>query len=761
MSLRRGALVGALLLAAGCNGSPTTEAGSAPASPSAVASASAPSDPARLGAIESAEQRRAAAEITSDDQRSRDVAVRRAAARALARTGGDGARAGLVRALGDEDPDVVAWAAYGLGFSCRGHEAENVSALVARGLSLEAVRPVRASGDGDAGAPADGTPALDPFAAIARAIGRCGAEASEPTLVAWLSGPRDRAIAASYALGDLASEKHRLREETIVALMNLAAGSAATAPVPEALYPVGRLGHVPLTVQDRVREVASARLATPGKARIFAVRALGLGGSDAPVELARVLGSADAFTPAERAEAARALGGLGKAGERALEGAIPALVPSTDAVAMTGLVGDDFGVLLAALDALDRPGAADEALRGLAALAVPPGAPATVVRRAAWLRCTSAKLLAGANPGDPRLVGCAGVAPGGDAGAPDPAGASIAARARVAVLGRAPIRGARLAIYRQLVGSPDVRVREAALGLLATHDEIDGADAILADALAAKETGVVASAADVIAQHPERAAEQAPRRRHKRRKKSDTMIDDEGPRPTSPAVAKAVLAALGRAGIDDDPEVLASVVDAAGALALGDALPRLQMICTSSLPTLRERAEKALALVAGKKVTCGAPRAADAPAELAKLVTEKTTLTFDTDVGTVTMTLDPTIAPVTTTRIVDLARAGYYDGNVVHRIVPGYVTQFGAPHGDGYGGPDGKPPLRCEASPLPFFAGAVGVADAGPDTGSSQLFVAHARSPKLDGRYAWIGTASGPWAAFADGDLIRSVKVSH
>src|SRR4051812_44434920 len=115
-----GAVVSAALLAA-CQGAP------APApSASATASAAAPvGESDRSRAILGAELRRAAGEITPADQQSREVAVRRAAARALARIGGEGARSGLLRALADEDDEVVAWGAYGLGFSCKGHEKEN------------------------------------------------------------------------------------------------------------------------------------------------------------------------------------------------------------------------------------------------------------------------------------------------------------------------------------------------------------------------------------------------------------------------------------------------------------------------------------------------------------------------------------------------------------------------------------------------------------------------------------------------------------
>jgi cyclophilin family peptidyl-prolyl cis-trans isomerase len=51
------------------------------------------------------------------------------------------------------------------------------------------------------------------------------------------------------------------------------------------------------------------------------------------------------------------------------------------------------------------------------------------------------------------------------------------------------------------------------------------------------------------------------------------------------------------------------------------------------------------------------------------------------------------------------------------------------------------------------------VALAGRDTGSSQLFVTLARYPHLDGEYAWVGHAEGPWDAVVEGDSITAVRV--
>ncbi len=725
------------------------------ASSSASPVAAAPAEGDRVAAILAAEHRRAAGLVTEADQRARRVEVRRAAARALARIGGDAAQPGLVRALSDEDDEVIAWGAYGLGFWCKGHEKDHAAALVARAVSR--LPPPAPAGR------------LDPTAAIARAVGRCGVEESEPTLVAWLAGPRELAVPAALALGDLASAKQKLREETLAALLNLAAGSASAPPLPEALYPIGRLEHVPETVVDRIREVAAARLATPGEARLFAVRALGRSGDPgsadrasgardkaAAEQLARVVGAPGTFNAGERAEAARGLKRLRAAGQHALASSIASLLPRPDPVALTGLVGEDFGATLVAIEQLTEPGAARKALADLAALPPPPAAPPAVLRRVSMLRCAAASLLAHDDFHDKLLAACD---VSGD-------GSPIGARAAVEVIGRGEIVGPRLAAYRERVNGGDLRAREAALELLETHEEIEDAAGLLTAALSAKESGLVGTAAEVIAKQPQRAVAavaEAPRKPRKRRKK---LIAAEGPpapvsAAPSPALVKALLDVLARPATLDDPELADGVVDAVGALALKEARPRLEQLCASPYPTTRDHVQKALALVGGAKKTCDAPvEGGPPPAELDHAASATVTIALDTDAGPLTLALDPSLAPVVVTRVADLVRSGYYDGMVVHRVVPGFVAQFGAPFFDGFGGPAGKPAVRCETSPLPFAPLTVGVALSGRDTGSSQLFVMEGRYPHLDGQYALVGTATGPWSALAEGDVIRKAKLT-
>src|SRR6185312_12151697 len=129
VACRRGA---AAALAAFAGVACSRPPGPADAGPDAAPAASGDVD---LGAIARAEDDRRAAAVPADAQRSHDPAVRRAAARAYARIL-DADDAPLLRALGDDDPEVVAWAAYGLGEGCHGREDAHVRALGARLASL-------------------------------------------------------------------------------------------------------------------------------------------------------------------------------------------------------------------------------------------------------------------------------------------------------------------------------------------------------------------------------------------------------------------------------------------------------------------------------------------------------------------------------------------------------------------------------------------------------------------------------------------------
>lgn len=109
----------------------------------------------------------------------------------------------------------------------------------------------------------------------------------------------------------------------------------------------------------------------------------------------------------------------------------------------------------------------------------------------------------------------------------------------------------------------------------------------------------------------------------------------------------------------------------------------------------------------------------------------------DTKYGTIEIELNVVEAPVTSALFIDLARAGFFNGIKVHRVVPNFVIQAGDPRGDGEGGPGYA--IRDELSALPYLRGTVGMALDGPDSGGSQFFIAVSPQPHLDGKYTVFG----------------------
>ncbi len=92
---------------------------------------------------------------------------------------------------------------------------------------------------------------------------------------------------------------------------------------------------------------------------------------------------------------------------------------------------------------------------------------------------------------------------------------------------------------------------------------------------------------------------------------------------------------------------------------------------------------------------------------------------------------------MTSQAFVDLARAGFFNGMKVHRLVPNFVVQAGDPRGDGEGGPGFT--LMDELSPLPYVRGTLGMALDWRDTGGSQFFITVSPQPHLDAKYTVFG----------------------
>jgi cyclophilin family peptidyl-prolyl cis-trans isomerase len=98
--------------------------------------------------------------------------------------------------------------------------------------------------------------------------------------------------------------------------------------------------------------------------------------------------------------------------------------------------------------------------------------------------------------------------------------------------------------------------------------------------------------------------------------------------------------------------------------------------------------------------------------------------TIETDAGTMTAELLSNEAPNTVNNFVFLAREGFYDGVIFHRVIKGFMIQGGDPTGTGRGGPGYK--FRDEPVNRKYTRGILAMANAGPNTNGSQFFIMHA-----------------------------------
>ena len=114
------------------------------------------------------------------------------------------------------------------------------------------------------------------------------------------------------------------------------------------------------------------------------------------------------------------------------------------------------------------------------------------------------------------------------------------------------------------------------------------------------------------------------------------------------------------------------------------------------------------------------------------------TLLVKTTKGDVVIALKPDLAPGHVARIKELARDGFYDGIVFHRVIDGFMAQTGDPTGTGTGGSGQK--LPAEFSDQPYERGTLGMARTNdPNSADSQFFITFVPTPFLNGQYTVWG----------------------
>jgi peptidyl-prolyl cis-trans isomerase B (cyclophilin B) len=137
-----------------------------------------------------------------------------------------------------------------------------------------------------------------------------------------------------------------------------------------------------------------------------------------------------------------------------------------------------------------------------------------------------------------------------------------------------------------------------------------------------------------------------------------------------------------------------------------------------------------------------APKQWNSPPVL-QIDTEKTyKATMETSKGSIEIDLAPKAAPTAVNNFVFLAREGFYDGLIFHRVIANFMIQGGDPTGTGRGGPGYSFDDEFGPGDLKHERGVLSMANAGPNTNGSQFFITHAPQPHLDGHHKVFGTVT-------------------
>jgi peptidyl-prolyl cis-trans isomerase B (cyclophilin B) len=138
--------------------------------------------------------------------------------------------------------------------------------------------------------------------------------------------------------------------------------------------------------------------------------------------------------------------------------------------------------------------------------------------------------------------------------------------------------------------------------------------------------------------------------------------------------------------------------------------------------------------------------------------------TLDTTKGRIRLQLHDDKAPKTVANFEKLAKQGFYNGTVFHRVIADFMIQGGDPTGTGTGGPGYKFADEFHPSLKHGKPGVLSMANAGPNTNGSQFFITHVPTPHLNGKHSVFGQVlegQDVVNKIQKGDKINSVTVSE
>ncbi|MHA2087513.1 MAG: peptidylprolyl isomerase [Promethearchaeota archaeon] len=157
-----------------------------------------------------------------------------------------------------------------------------------------------------------------------------------------------------------------------------------------------------------------------------------------------------------------------------------------------------------------------------------------------------------------------------------------------------------------------------------------------------------------------------------------------------------------------------------------------------------------------------------------------TKIVMVTNKGDIDLELFDDDAPLTVASFLFLAKQGYFNGIIFHRVIPDFMIQGGDPLGKGYGGPKNKNttsfPFQGKQVSYPFAdefqsgrkfdkSGILAMANAGANTNGSQFFITHVPTPHLNNKHTIFGKIVDPIAdqkivdSIVQGDVIKEIKI--
>ena len=140
------------------------------------------------------------------------------------------------------------------------------------------------------------------------------------------------------------------------------------------------------------------------------------------------------------------------------------------------------------------------------------------------------------------------------------------------------------------------------------------------------------------------------------------------------------------------------------------------------------------------------------------------TAILHTDKGDIEIRLHADKTPKTVNNFVFLAREGFYNGTVFHRVIANFMVQGGDPTGTGRGGPGYDFGDEFHYSLKHDKPGVLSMANAGPNTNGSQFFITHSSQAHLDGRHTVFGKVLAGLDvvdAIQQGDQIVKVEIEE